>query len=264
MRLAVLADIHGNSFALAAVLEHAARQGADLFVNLGDIHYGPLDPAGTADLLAGQPMVTIAGNQDRLLLTPPPEPGPTLAYVLAALSAWELTRLAALPWAMTLEAGVLLCHGTPCDDTRYLLDDVTSGRPVLRPAGDVEADLMGWNYPLVLCAHSHIPRVLDTGRRLVVNPGSVGLPAYADDQPPHAMSCGSPHARYAVLERTGAGWRAELFEVVYDWQAAAALAEANGRADWARCLATGVAEPPARDAAPAARPAGPGARQGAS
>jgi len=241
MRLAVLADIHGNSLALAAVLEHAARQGVDRFVNLGDTHYGPLDPAGTARLLARQPMVSIAGNQDRLLLTPPPEPGPTLAHVLGALPAGELARLAALPRVMTLEGGVLLCHGTPRDDTRYLLDDVTSGLPVPRPARDVEADLAGWDSPLVLCAHSHLPRVLDTGRRLVVNPGSVGLPAYADDQPPHAMSCDTPHARYAVVQRAGAGWRAQVFEVEYDWHAAAAQATAQGRDDWAHCLATGRA-----------------------
>ena len=245
MRLAVLADIHGNSFALSAVLEHAGRQGVDRFVNLGDIHYGPLDPAGTALLLAGRPMPTVSGNQDRLLLDPPGRQGPTLGFVLAALPAWELERLAALPWVMTLEGGVLLCHGTPCDDARYLLDDVDSGLPEPRRPEAVEAELAGWDYPLVLCAHSHVPRALHTGRRLVVNPGSVGLPAYTDDQPPHAMSCGSPHARYAVVERAGAGWRAELFAVDYDWDAAAALAAANGRDDWADCLATGRAEPPA-------------------
>ena len=38
--------------------------------------------------------------------------------------------------------------------------------------------------------------------RLVVNPGSVGLPAYTDTEPvTHSMEMGAPHARYAVLER---------------------------------------------------------------
>ena len=37
---------------------------------------------------------------------------------------------------------------------------------------------------------------------MVVNPGSVGLPAYTDTEPvKHSMEMGAPHARYAVLDR---------------------------------------------------------------
>ena len=44
--------------------------------------------------------------------------------------------------------------------------------------------------------------------RIVLNPGSVGLPAYDDDHIAfHVHQTGSPHARYALCERvdTGAG-----------------------------------------------------------
>jgi hypothetical protein len=71
-----------------------------------------------------------------------------------------------------------------------------------------------------------------------VNPGSVGLPAYDDELPvPHAMETGSPHARYAILD----GDRIELRAIEYDVGAAVAAAKKNGRDDWARWLATGVA-----------------------
>ena len=62
--------------------------------------------------------------------------------------------------------------------------------------------------PLILCGHTHLPRVvaLSSGQ-LVVNPGSVGLPAYADDAPvAHAMQTFSPHASYAILESGPSGW----------------------------------------------------------
>ena len=48
MRLAVLADIHGNLDALQAVLADLARQSPDLIVNLGDCLSGPLWPLETA------------------------------------------------------------------------------------------------------------------------------------------------------------------------------------------------------------------------
>jgi len=42
--------------------------------------------------------------------------------------------------------------------------------------------------------------------RLVLNPGSVGLPAYDDDQPvPHIVENGTPEARYAIVQRDPRG-----------------------------------------------------------
>jgi hypothetical protein len=80
------------------------------------------------------------------------------------------------------------------------------------------------------------------GGRMVVNPGSVGLPAYRDDLPhPHVMETGTPRARYCILTPVLGGWTAEPIAVAYDWPAAAEAALRNGRPDWARWLATGCA-----------------------
>ena len=46
MRIAAIADVHGNSAALEAVLRDVDRVGADAIVNLGDHFSGPLDAAG--------------------------------------------------------------------------------------------------------------------------------------------------------------------------------------------------------------------------
>lgn len=52
MRIAVLADIHGNVLALDAVLDDLRRRGgADLIVNLGDCVSGPLWPRETMERL---------------------------------------------------------------------------------------------------------------------------------------------------------------------------------------------------------------------
>jgi hypothetical protein len=80
---------------------------------------------------------------------------------------------------------------------------------------------------------------LPTGA-LVVNPGSVGWPAYGDDHPyPHVMEAGTPHARYAVVDDSTGTWHAEFRTVVYDWDGAATVADANGRPDVAAALRTG-------------------------
>ena len=65
MRLAVIADIHGNLLALEAVLAHIAARGITRIVNLGDCVSGPLCPAETAARLMALAMPTVRGNHDR-------------------------------------------------------------------------------------------------------------------------------------------------------------------------------------------------------
>ncbi|OIQ50298.1 phosphodiesterase [Pseudodesulfovibrio hydrargyri] len=239
--LAVLADIHGNAAALKAVLAHAKAHGLTRFVNLGDTFYGPLDPAGTWAVLAKHPMPTVLGNQDRILLDDAPPPA--VDAVRGLLGPAPLAWLAGLPGTLRLEPDILLCHGTPKDDAAYLLEDVATGLPAPREPGAVLADLLpeAEGCTLVLAGHSHHAGLALAGGMTVINPGSVGLPAYNDDDPPHAMASGSPRAAYAVVSRTASGWDAEFVEVDYDWESAAALARENGRGDWARWLSTGLA-----------------------
>jgi diadenosine tetraphosphatase ApaH/serine/threonine PP2A family protein phosphatase len=247
-RIGLLSDVHGNRWALEGVLADAARRGVHRFLNLGDSVYGPLDPAGTARLLMALDAPTVCGNEDRLVVRAVEHPsrGPTLRYVRENLPAACLTWLASLPPTCTVGEEIFLCHGTPRSDEEYLLHRVDPVGAVPRSGAEVAALLTSVTAPLVLCGHDHLPdmRHLPDGR-LVVNPGSVGLPAYQDDFPyAHTMAAGSPHARYAILTRHAAGWDVELLTVTYDWGAAATQASMNGRPDWAGWLRTGRAVDP--------------------
>ncbi|MCJ2165728.1 metallophosphoesterase family protein [Pseudodesulfovibrio sp. S3] len=243
--LVVLADIHGNSLALAAVLAHAKERGRTRFFNLGDTFYGPLDPAGTWRILRELDMPAVLGNQDRILLQGGQQWSgiPVFGRTLEAIGREGLDWLGSLPETLRPEPDILLCHGTPRNDTAYLLEDVSTGLPAMRPCRQMLDDLLpeAAGCSLVLTGHSHHAGLASCDDITVVNPGSVGLPAYDDIDPPHIMASGSPHASYAVLTRTENGWNAEFSEVEYDWEAAAAQARANGREDWARWLATGMA-----------------------
>jgi Predicted phosphoesterase len=236
MRLAAISDIHGNLPALEAVLADIARRGCDLVVNLGDILSGPLWPRETLEHLLPLQLPTIAGNHERQLLGEPAKLAPSDAHARQALSPAQLEWIAALPPLLRIE-DVLLCHGTPGSDLEYLLEDLDG--PTIRPSASAEVAMrlrhpQGDGAGLVLCGHSHTPRLLrlDDGR-LVCNPGSVGLPAFATHYPvPHQVGTGTPHARYALLERRAGRWEGQLLAVPYDHAAAATRAASLGRPDW--------------------------------
>jgi putative phosphoesterase len=245
LRLAVLSDIHGNIWALEAVLEHAKSHGAKTFVNLGDTLYGPLKPRATYDrLLQENVVLTIQGNQDRTIH----EAGAldlarnsTLAYVIRDLGEEPIHWMAQLPRSAVFENEVFLCHGAPRSDTIYLLEDVMEGLPEVRSEAAITELLTNVHQPVVVCGHTHVPRVVGLSYgQLVVNPGSVGLAAYDDVQPVrHRMETFSPHACYAILEKGSAGWNVSLQHVAYNYQAAAEQARLLGRDDWAQGIATG-------------------------
>lgn len=244
-RIAIIADVHGNRWALEAVLDDIDRRGGPPVLNLGDSVYGPLDPAGSAELLRRVATMNVRGNQDRILLEPDHETAasPTFMFVDEQLSPDDVAWLGEHQVAPVRVGALALCHGTPDHDDRYLAECVTEHAVVQRESETLARELAAIEADIVLCGHSHVPRLLGLpDGRLVVNPGSVGLPAYTEDAPhPHAMEAGSPHARYVVLERTDTGWNVEHMAVVYDWERAAVTATANGRADWASWLRSGRA-----------------------
>jgi predicted phosphodiesterase len=248
-KIGVIADVHGNALALAAVLDDARRRGVERLVDLGDVLYGPLQPLETYKLFQSAPLVAgIAGNQDRKVFNATRDElaaNRNLAFVVGDLGEEPIAWLRALPPTAIVDDDLFLCHGTPTSDTTYLLEDVRTGHPVVRDESEILKLLGGVQQPVILCGHSHIPRVVRLGNgQTVVNPGSVGLPAYDDAQPvPHAMETYSPHASYAILERGAAGWAAgwhvALHRVAYDWNEAAEQAFRRDAPDWATGIATG-------------------------
>jgi predicted phosphodiesterase len=243
--IALLSDIHGNLAALEAVVADCKKRGAEGIVNLGDCLSGPLLPSQTADYLMAQNWLTLAGNHERQLLNLKPDRmGLSDSYTQQQLSPEQWQWLRNLPPSATLSPEVFLCHGTPTSDLQYYLETVdkhvTNG---IRAATTHEvSDRTGAQTSTVIaCGHSHIPRLhrADLGQ-LIVNPGSVGLPAYSDSHPQfHTIENDSPDARYALLHQDANGWHAELVSVAYDYEPMAHLAESNGRLDWAQALRTG-------------------------
>ena len=242
MRLAVIADVHGNVRALEAIRADLRESSPDLVLNLGDCVSGPLWPKETVALLGDMGLPTVRGNHDRAMGdTPRTLMAASDAFAFDRLSPAEREQLFGLPQTLVPAAGVLAFHATPTDDNTYLTEDIVDGRLALSGPRRIADRLGGARAPLLLCGHSHIARIVHgPDGMLIVNPGSAGAPGYIDDTAPrHVSEAGSPHARYAVLTMRRSVWSVDLRAIAYDWDSAARRAAENNRPEWARALATG-------------------------
>jgi predicted phosphodiesterase len=178
--VAVLSDIHGVLPALEAVLSEPDVRAADYVVLTGDLAAGP-QPVETLDTLGalGARAIWVRGNADRELVqwrrgelaSVPDEVTP---WAAAQLRDDQAELLAGLPLSVTLEAGDLgatvFCHATPRDDEEVVVVDSRLDR-----WSEVFAGLES-TVGAVVCGHTHMPFVRLAHRRLVINPGSVGMP----------------------------------------------------------------------------------------
>jgi predicted phosphodiesterase len=178
--VAVLSDIHGVLPALAAVLAEPDVRAADRIVLTGDLLAGP-QPAETFDLLTGigDRAVWVRGNADRELVEyargeRTDMPDEVSAWAAGQLRPDQLAFLAALPLTATITVAglgqVLFCHATPADDEAVVVVDSRLDRWAETFAG-VPARVT-----TVVCGHTHMPFTRLAHGRLVVNPGSVGMP----------------------------------------------------------------------------------------
>lgn len=190
--VAVLSDIHGMLPSLERVLAEPAVRAAELIIVAGDHTWGP-QPAEVLDRLVGlgDRAVLIRGNADRELLQM--AAGMDIGLDHDPLSVWGAAQLTdghrrlleQMPESLTLDVDgfgpVLFCHATPRDDEEVVLVDS-------RPArwDEVLADVDD-TVTTIVCGHTHMPFTRLAGTRLVVNPGSVGLPY------------GRPGAHWALL-----------------------------------------------------------------
>ncbi len=234
-KIAILSDLHGNLPALEKVLDDAKTRQVEKVFCLGDLISGPLWPRETLDFLMKQDWIFVRGNHDRHLVERSPERlGASDGYARQCIEQTHLDWLANLPASLVAEYEFLLCHGSPYKDTTYLLETIENGRVRLSTPDEIKSRLNGVQQSVLLCGHSHTPRLvtLDNGLT-ILNPGSVGVPAYEDDSAGYfVVENGSPHARYAVLSRHENGWKAEIILVPYDHELAIRQAEKNKRPDY--------------------------------
>jgi predicted phosphodiesterase len=123
----IVADIHGNSEALAAALAALERRGADRLLCLGDVVGYNADADECAALLERRGALAIAGNHDLIALERldfsrcSDKARHALKRTRRALARATRDYLAALPPSRTLEGGIVLVHGGVRDVQQYMV-----------------------------------------------------------------------------------------------------------------------------------------------
>jgi putative phosphoesterase len=225
-KVAVLSDIHGVLPALEAVLAEPEVQAAERIVLTGDIAAGP-QPVATLDTLRslGDKVVWVRGNADRELVMAARGGAVSIPDAIAGWAGQQLRDdqvelLDKAPEQVTLDlAGlgkVRFCHATPRNDEEVVLVDSRLERWTEVFEG-LDEDIR-----TVVCGHTHMPFQRLAYGRLVVNPGSVGMPY------------GRPGAHWALL---GEGESVTLRRTEYDYDEACARIAAESTypqaAEWA-------------------------------
>lgn len=200
-RLALLSDIHGNRVALEAVLDDLDRHGVDEIVCLGDVATLGPEPAAVVETLAARCERLVLGNHEEFVLdantvgryTDVPVIIDSIDWCRSQLDAHHLGYLATARPFHRLEVDgteVLLFHGSPSSNTVDLLAST--------PPDELDVLLGDGTATVLVGGHTHLQLLRQHRGRLLVNPGSIGMPfeCYVGGRQPTIMA----HAEYAVLE----------------------------------------------------------------
>jgi predicted phosphodiesterase len=217
MKIAVFTDVHGNRFALEAVLGEISSFKPELILNLGDTVLGGADPVGALKLQLESGALMVRGNADEEVSNPEPDLEPerleVVNWLRGLLTKQDLKILEQLPTMLEVANDeILACHGnleTPWDFL-MLRDNPQSFTDYATPE---ELTSRIKSYPqakVALCGHSHRARNVIANGVQFVNVGSVSR------QPD-----GDPRARWALLTRDESSWHVEHKFTTYDVEAAA-------------------------------------------
>jgi putative phosphoesterase len=237
-RLALISDIHGNGIALDAVIADLGIRPVDEIICLGDVAAGGPQPQAVIASLRDLGCPGVRGNADGWLLDdelPTGESEEThrlrevAAWARATLGRAELDYLRALPptLSVTVEDVAFLCfHGSPRSDVERLL--------ATTPGDELDDVLRGAANSVVFAGgHTHLQLLRVHRDRLLINPGSVGLPlgALGTVEPPLPI-----RAEYALVEVDGSQVEIAFRRVPIDGDALAALTATMPNTSWAADL----------------------------
>jgi putative phosphoesterase len=238
MRVAVLSDLHGNPFALDAVLADLRPTSVDELVCLGDVAIGPF-PNETVSSLRALDCPVLMGNWDAWLLEGVPalggEVGPRLSaqgeWCASRLSAGELDYLRSFRRTLELEVEhtrIAFFHASPRSLEQLLLPDI--------PRAELDEALEGVRADLIVGGHTHLQMLRRRRDSLFANPGSVGLPF--SDGPSGGSLRVSRWAEYGVATAGDDGLTLEFRRVFYDVDELLEAARRSGMPHaewWASC-----------------------------
>ncbi len=220
MRIAFLADIHGNLPAFEAALDDLKHQHIDQVIFVGDLVVGSPQSAACWRLAQSLGYPIVRGNHERYVghfgtkYADPswssPQYGPA-HWAVTQFSAAERQSFMQLPF--TLQPDEL-------PNLRVVHSSMRNDRDNLAPyTSDAELEqlFVGCDESVIIRAHNHVCQLRQWGERRIITCGSVGLPLD-----------GKASAQYLILELGRSGWYVQHQSVDYDVQATLTQFESSG------------------------------------
>jgi len=177
MKIAVIADLHGNYYALQSVLDCLQKKHIDKIFLAGDIIGGP-KPNIIIDLVKNSTISAIIGNQEEYLFDQLQNPKKydsqrwgMIKAVNQRITNINIDYLRKLPKRLNLFLNnhkILISHSTPENSNEVFFPEKNIQR-VFQILDNVSEDIF-------ICGHSHRQWTLNHNKTLAINPGSVGFP----------------------------------------------------------------------------------------
>lgn len=209
MRVAVLADIHGNLAAAEAVMEDIERQAPDYIVAAGDLALRGSHPAETVDLLLDRCDALLMGNTDAYVTDMylsgayrEPEHWKTelLSWTRDQLGPARLTAMTKLAFSVRYSPrkgqDLFVCHANP-RNLEESIEPTLDEAVVRRMLQNVDATAMAFG-------HLHFPYRRRVGRLVIADVASAGIPRDGDLRPAWGLFTWTPR-----------GWRVQIRRVRY-------------------------------------------------
>ncbi len=212
MKYGVIGDIHGNLYALKAIIRDLKKQGITKYFIAGDLIADCNYPNEVLDYIQTLDAVVIKGNREEYVLNYLDALCPewdTLKQMSSVVwTAFQLTDenisyLRRLPMMAQVEVNetlITIVHGSPFDLNEHLYPDHEQER-LLEAIQLVQSDVL-------ICAHSHRQWQKRVNETLVLNPGAAGVHFNAESG-----------AEYAILQWTPEGWQVTHKLALYDIKA---------------------------------------------
>ena len=187
MRIAVLADIHGNRTAFEAVRADLRETAPDAVFHGGDLADAGASPVEIIDRIRDLGWPGVLGNTDEMLFRPESlrdfaSQRPALKSLFDAveeMAAWTRERLGheRLAWMRGLpllrsHGPMALMHASPATAWRAPAADASDA--------ELESVYASLASPITVYGHIHRPFVRRVAGRVVANCGSVGMPHDGD------------------------------------------------------------------------------------
>lgn len=201
-KLAFISDIHSNLPALESTLNHIKNLGINRIYCLGDIIGYHSFTNEVIELLKDNKVISIKGNHDQAITEMCFDRSKESDFVLYwnydALNEENKNYLINLPDTMRLnieDSVIDLVHGSPGSITEYIREG----------SAEAEKYLDSMTSDVLLCAHTHMPYIMEKDGRFLLNTGSVGKPKF-----------GKPEVSYIVITIEGKTISPEIISHPYD------------------------------------------------